>query len=298
MPIPTIPVVILQYGKFDLTEKCIESLRAQKGVVTHIWLVDGCSPDKNAEVLEKLASLADRHTFLEKNPGFAAGNNGALKELMGESWESVLVLNNDTYLEPNALLEMHDTLMRHPQAGQVCPLLLYGDGRVQGAGGTIRHDLFEPGMIGNQDHDASRYQTEHVVTFASGCAVLVRMKALQHVGLISEDYYMYSEDVDWSLRFTKAGYEVWYCPKSHVTHYESVAAGAYSAFKGYYVVRGNVLLAHAWLETQDYGLFIKRMRAKLIRQSVKYARYPQYVWGMWWGFKDGMRQITGRVDVG
>ena len=298
MQTPTIPVVVLQYGKFDLTKECLESLRAQTGVNVMLWLVDGCSPDRTVTVLSEMAALADRHTFLEKNLGFAGGNNGALSELLNESYDCVLILNNDTVLCPDALAEMYALLEKHPDAGQVCPLLLYGDGRVQGAGGTIRKDLFEPGMIGNQDLDPSHYQIERTVEFASGCAVLVRMTALKKVGLIPEGYYMYSEDVDWSFRFKKAGYEIWYTPKAVITHFESVASGVMSAFKGYYVVRGNVLLAKAWLSEKEYRIFVQRMRAKLLRQSIKYAKYPSYVLGMWKGFRAGLRHIVGPVDVG
>jgi len=293
---PVIPVVVSQYGKFELTLQCLESLRAQKDVEVVIWLLDVCSPNRTPEKLAQLASLADRHTFLEENLGFAAANNVVIKEILKEKYECFFILNNDTLLETDALSKLYASLERHPTAAQVCPLLFYGNGTVQGAGGTIKPVLFEPGMIGNQAKESVAYTEERIVTFASGCAVLVRTAAVKKAGLIPEDYFMYSEDVDWSLQCTQAGFEVWYCPSSHITHFESVASGNYSAFKGYYVVRSNVLLARKWLKDHEYGIFTKAMRAKLLRQSIKYARYPSYVQGMWRGFKDGLRRTAVPVD--
>ena len=289
-----VAVIVLQYGKTELTQTCLACLRSQQGVNLTIWLVDGGTPSLDQKMFSAATALADHAQILSENLGFAGGNNVVLKDLP-KRFEYVFILNNDTELPDTCLAELVACAERHPKAAQIAPLVLYPDGSVQGAGGEIREDLYEPRMRGNREALSASYSHEEQVTFASGCSVLVRTAAIQDVGLIPEEYFMYSEDVHWSLAFHEAGWEIWYTPKTRVTHFESAGSGMYSPFKGYYLTRSHVLLAARWLEPKRYGLFLRRMAAKLLRQSVKYVAHPAYVIAMWRGFTAGLHDRTKRA---
>lgn len=292
---PRIPVVVTQYGKFDLTKRCIADLRAQAGVEMEIWLVDVASPGMTPQIQEELTALVDYYMDLSENIGFAAANNFALKDILDSSQsDSIAILNNDTEFGPETFATLHRFLQDHPKAGQVGPRLLYPDGSLQGAGGYTHGKLFEPAMHGN-GHENIGYAEKQIVDFVSGCTILMNRAALEKTGFMSEDYFMYSEDVDWSLRFHKAGFEVWYCPDVVVVHHESVGSGRFSSFKGYYLTRSHILLAKTWLKPADYKAYLKAMRKKLIRQTVKYGAHLAYVQAMWRGFRDGKRRTTGPV---
>lgn len=275
-----IPIIVLQYGKFDLTEVCIKTLRAQS-VKVEIFLVDGASPGRSDAILEKLAKLADRHLFLEENRGYAGGNNAAIKELLKADYDYFMVLNNDTEVAPDCLGKMADFMEKQPQAGQLCARVYYPNGKLQSAGAGIRPGLFEPYLYGNNQDDSPEYDQAKEVAYAPGVAILVRCSAAREVGLIPEEYFLFGEDADWSLQFQKHGWQVWYCPDAKLTHHESASMGS-SRIKGYYLTRSNIMLARKYCP--DFRRFRRLLFLKLIRQSIKYYRSPGFVRGMWQGF--------------
>src|SRR5690242_3561203 len=191
----TIPVVVLQYGRFDLTEHCIKCLRRQT-VPVDVILVDGCSPGRSEYDLASLAKQADQFIQLEENLGYAGGNNCALQTIIDSPAEYVFILNNDTDLPPDTIARMVQFADRHPKAAQVCPTVHYADGRLQAQGGTIAEKLFEARMIGHL-RPQEPYTRPAQVRYAPGMAMLVRTAAIREVGLLPDDYFLYSEDVDW-----------------------------------------------------------------------------------------------------
>ena len=112
--------------------------------------------------------------------------------------------------------------------------------------------------------------------------------AVREVGPIPEDYFLYAEDVDWSLRFARAGWEIWYCPTATALHHDSASVGAWSGRKGYYLTRSNVLLARRWLPREDWRTFVRRLIWKLMRQSLRQVHRPSYVLGTWRGLCAGL----------
>lgn len=282
-----VPIIILQYGKFDLTKQCLATL-AEQTVGVETILVDGNSPGKDQRILEDLGKLADKSLFLEENLGYAGANNKAIKEVLKGDSQYFMVVNNDTELDPKCVEELVAVMEKNPKAAQVCAKVFYPDKQLQGAGGQIKQPLFEPQLKGHLE-EASHYQVLEKVTFAPGVAVLMRAEAVREVGLIPEDYFMYSEDVDWSLEFIKAGWEVWYCPTAHLTHFESASWGSYNPKKAFYMIRSNVMLAKKWSSKEDWQTFKGLMRWKLLKQSIKHFQHPGYVLGMWQGFKSGLK---------
>lgn len=288
-----IAALVLQYGKPELTERCLHDLRLQEGVVVRIILVDGATPNLSDAVWQQLSSQADTALRLTENVGYAGGNNRGLAAGLLAEDEAVFIVNNDVELPRDCLAKLAAALHRHPKAAQIVPTVYYPDGTLQAAGGDIRQDLFEPRLIGNQEKEAP--EEERQVRYAPGMAILVRRTALQEVGPLPEEYFLYGEDVDWSLRFAQAGYEIWHTPTTSLVHIESAGIGQFNQRKGYYVTRANVLLAKRWLSNSEWTQFLRRLRAKLLRQSVKWCMHPKYVLGMWQGYQAGVRGETGPV---
>lgn len=284
-----LPALIIQFGKYNLTKECIRSVRSQT-VPTEVWLIDVPLPRPDQKAVKSLSDLCDRSFLLTENVGFARANNVAISEVVKEGFPYFVLLNNDTEMPANTLEKLLQCTERHPKAAQVAPMLVYGDGTLQGAGGEIKPGLFEPRMRGNQE-DGGEYhgELEHEVAFNCAAALLVKTDAITCSGLIPDDYFMYSEDVDWSLRMHRDGGEIWYLPEISVTHFESAASGNLSPFKGYYVTRSNVILARRWCGSLEWRRFTRLFLYKLIRQSIKYVAHPRYVFGMWRGWRDGLR---------
>src|SRR5215813_3748137 len=143
-----VPVIVLQYGRFELTEQCISSLRAQT-YPAQIFLVDGASPRRDQADLNRLAALADRHIFLDENLGYAGGNNRALTQLLEEEAEFFFIVNNDTFLDARCIEELLGAMARHLRAAQIGCQVLYADGTLQAAGAQVAKPLWEPRLIGH-----------------------------------------------------------------------------------------------------------------------------------------------------
>jgi GT2 family glycosyltransferase len=288
-----VPVIVLQYGRFELTEQCIASLRGQTHPV-QIFLVDGASPGRNKRDLTHLASLADRHLFLEENLGYAGGNNRAIAQVLENGADFFFVLNNDTVLDPHCVEALVEAMERHPRAAQVGCQVLYADGRLQAAGARLVKPIWEPQLIGHLK-DRRDYLNEAEVGCAPGMAMLIRTQAVREVGLIPERYFMYGEDVDWSLSFRNKGWEVWYCPTAVVTHFESASLGNWNFKKAFYMTRANWWLAKRWTTPIEWRSFMFRFLWKLIKQSVRNANHPRFVLGLWCGWWAGVRGKEGSV---
>lgn len=291
-----VAAIVLQYGRADLTRECIASLRRQSYPV-EVWLVDNASPGLTAAARSGLAALADASEFLPENLGYAAANNLVIRRLVAaDTHDAVLILNNDTVLPPECAAQLVAALARHPRAAQVVPQIRDPGGRLQAAGGEVRDWACEPRLRGHHAPDPASFQTEMRVEYAPGMAILARIAAIRAAGDIPEQFFLYAEDVAWSWKLARAGWETWYTPDAWVTHHESGSTGLFHPVKGYYLFRANVLLARERdAPARSYRRAMLQLAWKLVRQSAKHCMRPRFVLAMWQGYGAGLRGTTGRA---
>lgn len=284
---PPIAVVVLQYGRPDLTIACIADLRLQT-VPVEVVLVEGGTPGLAPLTRQHLATSSDTCIQLERNLGYAGANNVALRLLLARPQPPacIALLNNDTSLAPDCLERLAHCLHQHPRAAQAVPSVRYPDGRFQALGGDIVGRAFEPRLRGHLRGPPEAFASP--VRFAPGMCVLVRTTALREVGLLPETYFLYGEDVDWSLAFAAQGWEVWAEPAARIVHHESVAAGGTSFRKGRWLFRSNVWLARRWLRGIHLAGFHAAFAAKVARQAVRNLRHPAYAAGLCTGWLEGI----------
>ncbi|MGI9822622.1 glycosyltransferase family 2 protein [Agromyces sp. Marseille-Q5079] len=210
-------IVIVTYGRSDLVRDCLDSLEsAMPGVPTRVQVMDNDSPDDTADVVEREypSVLLTRRAG---NDGFAVANNAALRA--SESTYALL-LNPDTRVEPGTIDHLIDVLEREPDIGMIGCRLLTADGSLDHAAkrsipsvataakyfvlralGRTGSDYVRPDIADDAVAD---------VDAVNGAFMLVRGSALAEVGLLDERYWMYAEDLDWCVRFRKAGWRVVY----------------------------------------------------------------------------------------
>ena len=162
------------------------------------------------------------------NRGFAAGHNQAIGASSGRH---VLLLNADTIVQEGALETLTKIMDALPRAAVAGPRLLNADGSIQYSCRRFPRfatGLFRKAPLGRLLPD-NRFNREYLmlswdhstmrqVDWVSGAAFLLRRSALDEIGLLDEDYFMYCEDVDWCYRARRAGWEVWYIPQAVVAH--------------------------------------------------------------------------------
>ena len=223
-------VVLLSYNTCDLTEQALHSVRAAiEGIEAEIFVVDNASHDGSADMVER--AFPDVHLLRNtSNTGFAAGNNVALRQVRGRY---VLLLNTDTIVRVDTFRHLVDFMDRHPEAGAAGCKILNPDGTLQL---DSRRGFPTPLAAFCKMSGLSRFFPNHPtiarynmtfldpeecaeVDVLSGSCMLVRKEAMDEVGLLDEDYFMYGEDIDWCYRIHRAGWKIFYTPSTEIVHF-------------------------------------------------------------------------------
>lgn len=223
-------VVFLSYNTRDLTRQALSSvLAAAEGLEVEIFVVDNASADGSADmVAEEFPQV--KLICNEANVGFAAGNNVALRQVAGEY---ALLINTDTILRRDALRTMVEFLDAHPEAGACGCKILDPDGTLQldsrrGFPTPLAAFCKMSGLsrLFPKHPLIARYHMTYLdpeqtaeVEVLSGSCMMVRKAAMDQVGLLDEDYFMYGEDIDWCYRFHQAGWKIYYVPTTEIIHF-------------------------------------------------------------------------------
>jgi GT2 family glycosyltransferase len=209
-------VVVVEHARHDLTRLLLESLVAQCQVI-----LVRTSPHPNAQPQGVLAVI-DR----PDNPGYAEAANEGLKLGMKLGFQFLLVANNDLMFGPRAIVCLRDTLTANPMIGAVSPVItFYPDtDQVWFAGGSLHGDMLIP-VHRDYMKPVGEYAPLATSEFLSGCALCVRGEVLRDVGLLPEGYFMYFEDVEWSLRMRRRGWHLGVVGNATAHHWATASSG-------------------------------------------------------------------------
>jgi len=233
--------------------------------INYNGLIDTCEligtlplEDKSIEVIVvDNASAQDEATIIEerypqvkiirskKNLGFAGGNNLGIKAAQGKY---LFFLNNDTLLKPQTanLRSLITRLESSNKIGMVCPKIRFtwGNQLIQFAGYTPLSPItMRNQAIGCGDTDYGQYDRAHTTPYAHGAAMMVKREVIEKAGLMPECYFLYYEELDWSMMIRRAGYDIWFEPACTVFHKESQTTGQNSPLRTYYITRNRLLFA-------------------------------------------------------
>ena len=227
---PKVNIVILNYNGKDYLKECLSSIFCLDYSNFEVVVVDNDSKDGSLEMAKQYFPKA---VFIknEANFGFSAGNNIGIKYSLEKMAEFVLLLNNDTRVEKLFLTELVETMNINKNAGLASPLIFSGDSEnVWFSGGKI---------------DWLKMKALHIdgaTDFISGCAMLIRADVFKKIGLLDEDFFLYWEDVDFSVRAKKAGFSTLIVKDSTVWHFEKSAKNKKN--KIYWLVFSGLLFFH------------------------------------------------------
>ena len=214
-------IVIVSYNVRSYLEQCLQSVKhALEGIEGEVFVVDNRSDDDSVETVRTQYPWV-RLIENQENVGFSRANNIAIREASGDY---VLLLNPDTIVEKDTLREVLQFMEEHPKTGGAGVMMHHADGSVAP---ESRRALPTPWvsclkMLGF----TKRYYMSHLpwdkpgrIEVISGAFCFLRRKALDQVGLLDEDFFMYGEDIDLSYRLLKGGWENWYLPYP-ITHFK------------------------------------------------------------------------------
>lgn len=232
-------IITINYNGLKDTCALIESIPFNDKM--EVIIVDNASENNEAEQISN--RFPDVKVIKsDKNLGFAGGNNLGIKASKGKF---LFLVNNDTYFEDFNIQALIDRLNSDPNIGIVCPKIKFAwpPQPIQFAGYTpLSNITIRNQAIGFGEEDHGQYETASPTPYAHGAAMLIKRKAIDKVGLMPECYFLYYEELDWSMMFTRAGYQIWYEPKCTIFHKESQATGQNSPLRTYYITRNRLRL--------------------------------------------------------
>lgn len=211
---PRVYVIVLNWNKYEDTKKCLESLKKASYPNLKIIVTDNGSKDGSGKRLQ--SSFPDLGFILnDKNLGFSAGCNVAIRAALEDAdCAYVLLLNNDSYVEPDFLQAAIDEAEADEKIGLVGGKILHSPESkiISYAGGFVTLLRGQIIIRGFNEIDRGQYDQSEDVGFITGAFMLIRRATLEKIGLLPEEYFFGTEEQDYSLSAQRAGYKLRYVP--------------------------------------------------------------------------------------
>lgn len=225
-------IIILNYNTKALTLRAIQSCLDLSYKDLQIVVVDNASDDGSIAEFKKMEQKEPRVQVmaLQENRGFAAGNNAALKLVTSKY---VMLLNSDAYFPSNADLESAiDCMDQYTDVGILSPFVKLGNGKIDPAchrgfptpwnAWTYFLGLEKTGVLksvfGGYHQTWKDTALIHDIDACTGAAMILRTEAINEVGLLDEQFFMYGEDLDWCFRFKEVEWKIIFFPSLTVIH--------------------------------------------------------------------------------
>ncbi|RJQ25328.1 glycosyltransferase family 2 protein [Candidatus Parcubacteria bacterium] len=287
MDMKKVAIVTLSYNNEKDTAECIESINNLNTSTfdLSVIVVDNGSNSKfnpSAKIRARIQNSKLNKGQLniirsEENLGFAEGNNIGIRYSLEEGAEYILLLNNDTLIDKNLIVELIKTIESSDKIGIVVPKIYFAPGyefhkdryeeKEKGkviwyAGGEIDWKNVIGHHRGVDEVDHNQFDKTEETEFATGCCMLIKKEVFEKIGAFDKNYYLYYEDSDFSERTKKAGYKILFNPKAIVWHKNAGSAGGSgSKLQDYYITRNRIL----------FSIKYAPLRSKLavLKESVK-----------------------------
>jgi GT2 family glycosyltransferase/glycosyltransferase involved in cell wall biosynthesis len=248
-----VAAIVLHYRHTVDTMRCVASLRAQHGVAHHVFIV---SNDETADAFCKLSDMFPQCTVIQSpdNLGFAGGNNLGLAMARERGFEFVWIVNPDVVAPLGTMKALVDAADLDTEAIAFGPAILFGDrpdtvwfagGEIHWAGGLDAKHLHigrPADTLPSRPFDAD---------YLTGASLFFRLTAVDEVGYIPQQYFLYFEETHWCEMLRRRGHALRVIPDIRVSHFKrSEDRGAPTDIFLYYYCRNALLMCLAFEEKQ------------------------------------------------
>lgn len=227
--LPMVSVVIVSWNARDYLAECLESLATDVYAgPMQTFVVDNASTDGSAEMVRKRFPNVTL-VCNEENLGFAKANNIGIRLSKGKY---VALVNSDVHVLRGCIEQLVQYVEAHPSVGMVGPRIIGGDGKQQNSHRgfprlwnmfcrALALDRLLPNvpLFSGYLRGYNLLESPTRVDILSGCFLVVRREAIEHVGLLDEAFFIYGEDMDWCKRFSQSEWSVVFVPAAESIHY-------------------------------------------------------------------------------
>jgi GT2 family glycosyltransferase len=288
---PLVSIIALNWNTTEVTCEFLSSIKTQNTYNNiEVIVVDNASREDPTHTFTSVFPSA-KIIRNSTNLGFSGGNNVGIKAASGEY---LFIVNNDTEFTPGLIESLISVFQKNEDAGIVCPKFHYYFNK-----GVIEYAGYKPvsiftgrnGMIGTGEWDNGQYDALNKTNYAHGGAMMVSKKAIEKVGLMPELFFLYYEELDWSVKFRKNGYNIYFQPEALIYHKESMTTGKASPLKTFYLTRNRILFMRRNVPFPGLGVFFayfilfsipKNSLTFLLKRQTDHLR--SFWKGIWWHF--------------
>lgn len=273
-----VSLIVLNFNGFRDTLKCVESIKpaTSSNFKIKIIVVDNASTDGSLSALKKLDGI---HLISNReNLGYSGGNNIGIKFALKSKSDYICVLNNDTIIDKNLITN----LLKSPQNAIVSPKIYFYPGSefhkdryqkidlgkvIWFAGGFIDWNNVIGKHRGVDEVDHGQFEKEEEIDYATGACIFAKREVFEKVGFFDEKYFLYLEDMDFSLRAKKLSFRIIYQPKAVMWHKNAASAGGSgSKLQDYYITRNRLLFSFKYAKIKT--------KLAVLRQVIRQASDP------------------------
>jgi len=294
---PLLFAITLNWNCCQDTIECLASMDRLDYPNLRLLLVDNGSTDGTVHaVTQKFPNV--QIIVNQQNLGFAGGFNVGLRYALSENAEHILILNNDTEIDSMALRHMLKEARN--DVGMIAPKIYYhaDSHRIWSVGGDIQPLTIEKTNDAHGQLDVGQWDTTIEREFFTGCVLLLSRQLLTKVGLFDEQFFMYYEDSDLSLRARRANFKLLLVPQAHVWHKVAVSSGGTdSPNERYWMARSSILFFYKHVSGWRWFIVIPYRIGSGVKTILRllwgrqYTAAKAYIRGLY----DGLTGIMGLI---
>lgn len=275
-------ISILNFNGAEDTKKCLTSLNSikQDSLKIQVVVLDNGSKEDLMLTPSHYKNLSLTLLRNEENKGFSGGHNDVIALALSAQADYILLLNNDTTVDPHFLLSLVHEAEKSEKGGAFVPKIYFTKGEeyhhdrykdsergkvLWYAGGVIDWNNIIGKHIGVDEVDVGQFDKVSKTEFATGCCLLLKSNVMKKVGMFDTRYFLYYEDADLSMRIKKKGFSLIFVPKAVVWHGNAKSAGGSgSTLQDYYTTRNRLLFGFTYASA--------RTKFALLREALRFLR--------------------------
>lgn len=290
---PLVSIITVNYNELGVTCELLDSIRRIKYPNIETIVVDNASKQNPEKYLTQHYPEV-QVIVSEENLGFAGGNNLGVKVCKGEY---LFFVNSDAELTEGAIETLLALFGEIPKLGMVSPLLCYYNDKpkeqadiIQYVGSTPVHPMTARNKtLGELEEDRGQYQTARPTAYVHGAAMMVPRHVIEEAGMMSEKFFLYYEELDWTEKVRRAGYDIYVEPRAKIYHKESISVGKMSTLKTYYINRNRILFMRRNKTAKDLFAFVLFLIFATIPKNAlvfilkgQFDHLNAFLKGIWW----------------
>ena len=288
--VKTVSIITVNFNQPKVTEELLRSIPGNYKNIEIIVVDNGSriEPENNWQANFPYVKFIRS----DQNLGFAGGNNLGISAATGDY---LFLVNNDTEFTDGLIEKLVEVMDSNAAIGMISPMIKYFTDKalIQYAGYTqMNYYTCRNSCIGLREKDNGQFNNITAPTaYCHGAAMMIRKQAIEKAGLMSENFFLYYEEVDWCEHIKRAGFEAWVCTEALIYHKESVSVGKKSKLKEYFMNRNRILFtrrnAPFFKKLLFYPYFILLVVPRNILAYIKDKNYTfitMLLKAVWWNF--------------